>query len=100
MEIYGICSDCLQARQPLMPLPMAKAGETILIKDIIGGREAKARLADMGLRPGDRLEVINNNGFGRLIVGHDCTRLAIGRGIAQKILVSLAPPSHKDECKK
>lgn len=82
-----------------MPLPMAKAGETILIKEITGGRRAKARLADMGLRPGDLIEVINNNGFGRLIVGHDCSRLALGRGIAKKILVSLAPPNQKDECK-
>jgi len=98
MEIYGICSECLRARRPLMPLSMAKAGETILIKDIIGGREAKARLADMGLRQGDQLEVINNTGFGRLIVGHDCTRLALGRGIAQKILVSLAPNPQKEAC--
>jgi Fur family ferric uptake transcriptional regulator len=43
----------------------------------------------MGLRRGDSLEVINNNGLGRLIVGHGTTRMALGRGIAQKIMVSL-----------
>ncbi|MBW1942327.1 MAG: ferrous iron transport protein A, partial [Deltaproteobacteria bacterium] len=42
-------------------------------------------------RPGDTLEIINNNGMGRLIVGHGATRLAMGRGIAQKIMVVLAP---------
>lgn len=91
MEIYGICSGCLAARVPLMPLAMAKPGERIVIREISGGREVKTRLASMGFRPGDHLEVISsNNGFGRLIVGQGSTRLAMGRGMAQKIMVSLA----------
>jgi Fur family ferric uptake transcriptional regulator len=89
MEIYGLCAECLKKRRPLMPLAMAKSGEKIVIKDMMGGREARSRLASMGLRAGDRLEIINNNGMGRLIVGHGSTRLALGRGIAQKIMVSL-----------
>jgi Fur family ferric uptake transcriptional regulator len=43
----------------------------------------------MGLRPGDPVEVISNDGEGRLIVGRGSTRLALGRGIAQKVLVTL-----------
>jgi len=74
-----------------MPLAMAKTGERIVIKEVMGGGHARSRLATMGLRRGDHLEIINNNGLGRLIVGHGSTRLALGRGIAQKILVSLAP---------
>lgn len=89
MEIYGLCSECLKKRRPMMPLAVAKPGEKIVIKDMMGGREARARLASMGLRTGDRLEIINNNGLGRLIIGHGSTRLAIGRGIAQKIMVTL-----------
>jgi Fur family ferric uptake transcriptional regulator len=89
MEIYGLCSECLKKRRPLMPLAVAKPGEKIVIKDMMGGREARARLASMGLRTGDRLEIINNNGLGRLIIGHGSTRLAMGRGIAQKIMVTL-----------
>ncbi len=73
-----------------MSLTMAKPGERVIIREMMGDRIARARLASMGLRPGDRLEIINNNGQGRLIVGHRSTRLAMGRGIAQKILVSLA----------
>ena len=90
MEIYGICSDCLALRQPLMPLVMAKPGERVEIRDMVGGRSAIGRLASMGLRKGDVLEVISNNGQGRLIVGHETTRLALGRGVAEKITVSLA----------
>lgn len=89
MEIYGLCDECLAQRRPLMPLSMAKAGERVVVKEMTGGRQARARLAEMGLRVGDRIEVINNNGLGRLILAHDCTRLAVGRGIAHKIMVSL-----------
>lgn len=97
MEIYGICSQCLSQRSPLMPLAMAKPGEKVVIKDIMGGSDARSRLASMGLRRGDLLEIINNNGLGRLIVGHEAMRLAMGRGIAQKIMVSLAPQKQSEE---
>lgn len=90
MEIYGICSECLAERQPLLPLTQAKRGERMEIKDVVGGRNAQGRLASMGLRKGDELEVISNNGQGRLIVGHGNTRLALGRGVAEKVMVSLA----------
>ena len=90
MEIYGLCSECLNKRRPLMPLAMAKPGEKVNIMEMVGGRNARTRLTSMGLRPGDLLEIINNNGRGRLIVGFGNTRLAMGRGISQKIMVSLA----------
>ena len=97
MEIYGICSECLAQRSPLLPLAMAKPGENVVIKDIMGGSHARSRLASMGLKRGDFLEIINNNGLGRLIVGHETMRLAMGRGIAQKIMVSLAPQDRREE---
>ena len=90
MEIYGLCRDCAGKRSPLMPLPLAKAGEMVVVKEVSGGKNARLRLASMGLRSGDVLEIINNNGLGRLIVGHGSTRLALGFGLAQKIMVSLA----------
>lgn len=98
MEIYGICSECLAERAPLMPLALAKPGEKIVIKEIMGGREVRARLASMGFRPGGVLEVINNNGQGRLIVGCRQTRLALGRGVAQKVMVSLARHDQELAC--
>ncbi len=98
MEIYGICGECLSRRSPFMPLAMAKPGERVVIKEIMGGREASVRLASLGFRPGDLLEVINNTGQGRLIVGHNCARLALGRGIAQKVMVSLAPHDQLMDC--
>ena len=49
----------------------------------------------MGLRAGDRVEIINNPGGGWVILGLENTRLAIGRGMAKRIMVSLA----QDICK-
>jgi Fur family ferric uptake transcriptional regulator len=99
MEIYGLCDECLAQRAPLVPLSMAKPGEWVEVKEISTGAGGRSRLASMGLRIGDRLEIISNDGHGRLILGHDCSRLAMGRGIAQKILVSLSTLPNDDVCK-
>jgi len=90
MDIYGLCSQCLSQRTLLMPLTMAKEGERVMIREITGGRRKQARLTDMGLRPGDLIEIINNAGRGRIILALGPTRLAIGRGIAEKIMVSIS----------
>lgn len=99
MEIYGLCSECFARRSAMMPLAMAKPGERVIILEMTGGKTAQARLASMGFRSGDLIEIISNTGSGRLIVGHECTRLAMGRGIAQKIMVSLAPQDRTLECR-
>ena len=93
MEIYGICADCLRQRVPLMPLSAARQGEKLVIKEINGGPTARLRLLSMGLRIGDRLEVLTNNGQGQIAVAVDFTRYVLGRGMAQKLLVS---PLEKD----
>jgi len=89
MEIYGLCSACLAKRRPLMPLTMGKIGERLVVRDIVGGRGIRERLVSMGIRVGDEVEVISNTGVGRLITACGQTRLAIGRGVANKILVSV-----------
>ena len=99
MEIYGLCAECRAQRRPLMSLVMAKPGERVLIREMAGGKTARTRMADMGLRLGDHIEIINNSGEGRLILARGCTRLAIGRGIAQKVMVSLAHEETDETCK-
>lgn len=94
MEIYGLCAQCLGKRRSLLPLLLAKTGERVVIKEMTGGTIARARLAAMGLRPGDEIEIIKNDGQGRLILAHGTTRLALGKGVASKILVSL-PLDHR-----
>ena len=89
MEVYGLCGDCRKQRAPLMPLTMGRPGEDLVIAEMRAGRRARCRLNSLGLNPGDRVEIINNNNDGRLVIGHNNTRIAIGRGIGEKILVAV-----------
>lgn len=91
MEIYGICSDCLQQRTQLIALDHAKPGERLVIRQIRGGPGARMRLLTMGLRIGDRIEVITNQNKGQVVVAADFKRYALGRGLAEKILVDAEP---------
>jgi Fur family ferric uptake transcriptional regulator len=87
MELYGICAQCQQERLDLMALTAARAGEKVLIKDITGGSSARLHLLSMGLRIGDTVEVISNNGQGQIAVAVDYHRYVLGRGLARKIVV-------------
>lgn len=89
MEIYGICKDCREKISQVMPLTMARPGERYFIKEIVGGRMARLRLFAMGLRPGDEVEIISDSMGDGIILARGETRLAIGKGIAQKIMVSM-----------
>lgn len=71
-----------------MPLTMVKAGKRVRLTRVNGGRGIQARLAAMGLVPGVEIEVVNNNRRGPIIVAVRESRLAIGRGMAHKIIVT------------
>lgn len=87
MEIYGICSDCLQSRAHLISLDLAKPGEHLVIKDFNGGAGAHMRLLTMGLRLGDRIDVITNQQRGQMVIAIDNKRYVLGRGLTEKIMV-------------
>ncbi len=90
MEIYGICADCLNKRDMIVPLVRAKQGEKVSIDDFTGGSNARMRLMSMGLRVGDVLDVITSDPTGQLVVATGNKRYAIGRGLAKKIQVKPA----------
>ncbi len=71
-----------------IPLTMVKPGKEVTVIAIHGGRGIKARLASLGLIPGVKVKVLGI-GPGPLIVAVKDTRLALGYGMAQKILVNL-----------
>lgn len=87
MEIYGICSKCLKDHIQLMPLIHAKQGEQLEIKEFTGGASARIRLLSMGLRVGDKIDIITNLNKGQMVVAVDYNRYVLGRGLAHKILV-------------
>jgi Fur family ferric uptake transcriptional regulator len=88
MDIYGLCSNCLRKRKEVMPLVMASPGEHVRIVEVRGGKGMERRLTSMGLNRDAEVEVIKSNGPGPLIVASRETRLALGHGMAKKILVA------------
>jgi Fur family ferric uptake transcriptional regulator len=89
MEIYGICTQCRQQRRAVVPLSSVLPGEEVVIARLAGGRRVQQRLADMGLTPGTTIEVIKASGPGPIIVAFRGSRLALGHGLSQKVLVSV-----------
>jgi Fe2+ transport system protein FeoA len=49
-------------------------------------------MSELGLTPGVELEVFQRNDQGPLLIAVRDTRLAIGRGMADKVLVELVNP--------
>jgi Fur family ferric uptake transcriptional regulator len=88
MDIYGLCSNCLRKRKDIMPLIMASSGERVRIVGFRGGKGMERRLTSMGLNQGAEVEVIKSIGPGPLIVASRETRIALGFGMAKKILVT------------
>ncbi|HEX9884476.1 MAG TPA: FeoA domain-containing protein [Desulfobaccales bacterium] len=66
-------------------LAAAPAGQKVRITGYRGGRMLRARLLALGLNLGVEVNVLQNN-RGLIIVGLNGGRVALGRGISQKIL--------------
>ncbi len=72
-----------------VPLAMVSSGEVVTMVSTRAGWGLTRRLADMGLVPGTKLRVINNQMPGPLIIDLRGSRLILGHGMAQKILVEV-----------
>ena len=70
-----------------MVLSGINAVENVILIDIEGGRGIRSKLYSMGLVPGAKLTVLTQNAAGPIMIDLKNSRLAIGRGIAQKIIV-------------
>lgn len=70
-----------------MPLAMVAPGEVVTVVGVRAGWGLTRRLADMGLVPGTTLRVINSQMPGPIIIDLRGSRLVLGYGVAQKIMV-------------
>lgn len=71
----------------LLPLSMVAPGQPVQLVQIMAGRRLRRRLTEMGLTPGVELTVMQDHG-GPLLVSVYSSRLALGRGMAHKIMVN------------
>lgn len=70
----------------MMPLSMAKEGEPNVIKKVGGKEETRQFLENLGFVTGGMVTVISQMG-GNLIVNVKESRVAIGKDMANKIMV-------------
>lgn len=70
------------------PLTFATRGETVVLVEIRAGERLRRRLAELGLHVGMNVRLVKGDASGTVILAvHNDGRLAIGRGMAQKIMV-------------
>lgn len=70
----------------MMPLTMAKSGETVTIHKIIGKDEVRQRLAELGFVVDSDVTVVSVIA-GNLIVQVKDSRIALNKTMANRILV-------------
>jgi len=88
MLVYDSNPKMTFVTTPTFPLSFAGSGETVILADVQANDKLRKHLGDLGLNVGMRVRVVQSSGSGPLIVAvaHD-SRLALGRAMAQKIMV-------------
>ena len=75
-------TDINESETPLATVP---TGRRVRISNFAGGRMVRSRLASLGLNLGQEVTILQNN-RGLIMVGVNGGRVALGRGVSQKIL--------------
>ncbi len=83
------------ARSHAFPLALAGEGEDVRIFSFKGGKGLSYKLMDLGLSIGSCLRVIQRRPGGALVVARDNLRVALGEGMAQKVVVALCDESSR-----
>ena len=71
----------------MMPLSMVKEGEPNIIKKVGGKEETRKFLENLGFVTGGTVTVISQTG-GNMIVNVKDSRVAIGKDMANKIMIN------------
>ena len=69
------------------PLSTVRAGQTVRLVRVEAGRGLRSRLASMGLVTGVEITVVSNSHPGPFVIGVKDSKMMLGRGVAQKIMV-------------
>ena len=71
-----------------VPLSDVKEGRIVRIGRVCGGHAFQSRLMGLGIRRGADVEMLKNPGRGPCLVSIRHSRVALGRSMAEKVLVS------------
>jgi ferrous iron transport protein A len=81
-----------------MPLSLAGAGKTLTVTGVTAGWGLRRRLAELGLTPGVSVTVMSGCHPGPLLIDLRGSRLSLGFGVAQKIMVKEAEVERETNC--
>lgn len=70
----------------MMPLGMASAGDTSIIRKITGKDEVRQHLAELGFVVGEQVTVVSEIG-GNMILSIKDSRIALDKTMAMRIMV-------------
>ena len=70
----------------MMPLTMARAGETVTIRKITGKDEVRQHLAELGFVVDTEVTVVNELGGSLILQVKDC-RVALDRQMANRVMI-------------
>lgn len=101
LSLYGICKTCAdkakvapsprlteKERAQLTPLDKLKPGQIGVVREIRGGGGVARRLSALGIRPGKELTKVSAMFMGGpVVLSIDRRQLALGNGMAGKVLV-------------
>jgi ferrous iron transport protein A len=73
--------------RPMTEIPVGQRARLVKIE---GGRELTRRLLALGLGMNQEIEVLQHRGRG-VVVARDGNRIALGGGIAEKLMAELLP---------
>jgi ferrous iron transport protein A len=77
-------------------LSRMESGETVIVSSVRAGWGLQRRLADMGLTPGVEVKIVSAGRPGQVVLDVRGSRLALGHGVASKILVKIAEARKND----
>jgi ferrous iron transport protein A len=72
--------------EAMMPLTMAKAGDTSFIKKIAGKDDVRRHLAELGFVVGESVTVVSEIG-GNMILSVKDSRIALDKTLASRIMI-------------
>lgn len=94
-------ADCLlsrvlspgeEAKDEEIPMIALQTGESGVLKSYRGGKDMLGRCLSMGFTPGSPVRMVENYGRGPVLVKVHDVEVALGRGIAEKIMVARNNP--------
>ena len=88
----GFVSPGEEAPDEETPMSTLRTGESGVLKSYKGGKERLGRCLSMGFTPGSTVKMVENFGSGPVLAKVHDVEVALGRGMAAKIMVTRINP--------